>query len=589
MRFIAAIIVFVIAFGAIGYGVAQRTIFAQPDNLTAATVLDSDATVTVIDSKTLRSLPGRQKIDIGGPGTVFAAYGRTSDVHAWVGKTTYNSIRYSAAKKQLTSKLVKGSQKTVPAPQGSDLWLDEYSHARNLSFTVNVPDGVSVIIASDGTKPAPSALSIRWPLDNRTPWSGPLILGGAVLLLIGLGLYLWALVHLRRARGPRRKTPKLPRPPKQRSYKPRKKAIEAPVSGRRAAARRLIAVVPVALAATVVMSGCSSQLWPDLGFGAASASPTPTATSTAATTADLQPPAVTAPQLKAIVGRIASVATQADQDKNADLLKTRFEGPALDARVANYAVRNVDNTVQPVKPAIAATEDVKVILPQQTDSWPRTVFTVLQNLSDKTVPPVALMLIQDTPRDNYKVEYAVSLEAKASLPDVAPVNIGTQQLAPNNKLLALPAEQVALSYGDLLDKGTDSPSMKIFDTADDALLPSVGLDARKKMQAALPATASMTFANSNGPGQSIALHTNDSGAIVAVDLNETVTVKPTQAGAAVNPEGQVKSLSGLSSTTKGTVSVYGDQLLFYVPAATSKQKITLLGFATDLISAKESS
>lgn len=586
MRFIAAIFVFVVAFAAMGYGVAQRTIFAQPDNVTASTQVHSAATVTVIDSKTLRALQGRQKIDIGGPGTVFAAYGRTADVRAWVGKASYNRIGYSPTKRQLTSTLVRGTQRTVPEPRGSDLWLDEYSHAKTLSFSVNVPDGVSVIIASDGTKPAPTDVSIRWPLDNRTPWSGPLIVGGALLLLLGLGLYLWALVHLRRARGPRRKTPKLPRPPKQRSYRPRKKAIEAPITGRRSAARRM-AVVPVTLAAALAMTGCSANFWPDLS--GASATPRPTASSTAATTADLKPTAVSAPQLKAIVARVATVATQADQDKNVDLLKTRFEGPALDARTANYAVRNADNTVPAVKPAITADDAVKVILPQQTPSWPRTVFTVLQDGKDKTVPPVALMLVQNTARDNYKVEYAVSLEAKATLPDVAPANIGTQQLPPQTPLLALPAEKVALAYGDLLDRGADSPSMKDFDTADDALLPSVGLDARKKMQAALPATAAMTFANSEGPGDNIALHTNDSGAIVAVNLNETVTVKPTQAGAAVNPEGQVKTLSGLSSTTKGTVSVYGDQLLFYVPAAGSKQKITLLGFATDLISAKESS
>jgi hypothetical protein len=55
----------------------------------------------------------------------------------------------------------------------------------------------------------------------------------------------------------------------------------------------------------------------------------------------------------------------------------------------------------------------------------------------------------------------------------------------------------------------------------------------------------------------------------------------------VNPEGQVKSLSGVTGSTKGTVAIYGDQLLFYVPSTTSNQKIMLLGFATGLISAKE--
>ncbi|MCU1420437.1 MAG: hypothetical protein JWN36_88, partial [Microbacteriaceae bacterium] len=48
-----------------------------------------------------------------------------------------------------------------------------------------------------------------------------------------------------------------------------------------------------------------------------------------------------------------------------------------------------------------------------------------------------------------------------------------------------------------------------------------------------------------------------------------------------------KTLLGLSSTTKGTTAVYSDQLLFYVPRADSKMKVTLLGFASGLVSAKE--
>ena len=55
----------------------------------------------------------------------------------------------------------------------------------------------------------------------------------------------------------------------------------------------------------------------------------------------------------------------------------------------------------------------------------------------------------------------------------------------------------------------------------------------------------------------------------------------------MNTEGQVKTLSGVTGSTKGTVAVYGDQLLFYVPSSTSTQKISLLGFATGLTSAKE--
>ncbi|MCU1515193.1 MAG: hypothetical protein JWO10_2283, partial [Microbacteriaceae bacterium] len=270
MRLIAAIISFVIAFAMIAFGIAQRTVFAEPDNITASAVTTSAAPVTLIDSSTLRSVPGRQGIDVSGADNVFAAYGRTEDVLAWVGKASYNTLSYDPARVRLVSKLVKGEEATVPDPHNSDLWLDEYSRARGLNFTVNVPDGITVILISDGTQPAPTHVSIRWPLDNRTPWSGPLIVGGVLLLAVGIALYLWELAYLRRVRGPQRKTPKMPKVPKQKGYKQPRRPKPATTTGRRSA-RRMVAVVPVLLIGTLSLSGCSTDLCPEF-MGGSSAS-----------------------------------------------------------------------------------------------------------------------------------------------------------------------------------------------------------------------------------------------------------------------------------------------------------------------------
>jgi hypothetical protein len=186
------------------------------------------------------------------------------------------------------------------------------------------------------------------------------------------------------------------------------------------------------------------------------------------------------------------------------------------------------------------------------------------------------------------VKYATALEAGVVLPKLAAKEVGAPRTDPNGKLLELAPSKIALAYGDILEKGPTSASSKYFDTTNDKLIGLIGMENRKSLQAALPATAKMEFANAVGPYDSIGLGSNDSGAIIAVYLNEIVTVTPVEAGAAVNTEGQVKSLSGVTGSTKGTVAVYGDQLLFYVPTSTnSKQKISLLGFATGLISAKE--
>jgi hypothetical protein len=586
VRFIAAIISFVIAFGLIAYGIAQRTVLAEADSITASETFTTNAPVTIVNSSTLKSLPGRQQIHISGAKKNFAAYGRTEDVLAWVGDARYNRVGFNSEKSTLTSRLVAGKSSSVPNPRGSDLWLDEFSETNSLDFTVNVPDGISVIIVSDGTSAAPSDLSIRWPLDNRTPWSGPLIVGGIVLLILGLALYLWGLAHLRRSRGPRRKTPKMPKVPRQRSYRPRKPKALVPSGGRRSNRRRMVAIMPVLLIGGLTLSGCSPASWPDFVSGAASATPTPSAP---AAVVNDTPPAVTSPQLRVILSRISAVAAKADADKDVELAKTRFDGAALDLRAANYAIRNVDGT-QPALAAIPASI-ATVILPQQqkADKWPRVVFTVVQNPTDKKVPPVGLMLEQTTPRSAYKVKYATALEAGVVLPKLAAKEVGAPRTDPNGKLLELAPSKIALAYGDILEKGPTSASSKYFDTSNDKLIGLIGVENRKERQAKVAGSkGKMEFANAAGPYDSIGLGSNDSGAIIAVYLTETVTVTPVEAGAAVNTEGQVKSLSGVIGSTKGTVAVYGDQLLFYVPTSTnSKQKISLLGFATGLISAKE--
>ena len=81
---------------------------------------------------------------------------------------------------------------------------------------------------------------------------------------------------------------------------------------------------------------------------------------------------------------------------------------------------------------------------------------------------------------------------------------------------------------------------------------------RAAIASSLPATASVEFTHGLGAADPIALATNDAGAIVAVNLNEITIVKPVEAGAAVNPTGQVKALSGLAISTKGIQATYGD-------------------------------
>ncbi len=615
MRFVVAIVSFFVALALIGLGIAQRTVFAEPDRVTNQVTVERDAPITIIDGDALNLREGRQKIEVGSTfgADSFAAFGRTPDLIAWAGDTSYNHIVVDEETGELVSEFERGTTNEAIPPAESDLWLGEYTSESSLEFTVNVPDDVSVIVLSDGVAPAPSTVSVTWPVDNRAVWSGPLLIGGVLFLLLGLILYLWALAHLRRSHGPRRKPPAQPKLPKKPRYNYRKatkavrqvkpKAIEKP-RGRRSSSR-MTAVVPAVLVSAMVLSGCSMNVddLPDFITGR-TAQNVPAPTSTEAPVDEvMQAPAVTVSQVKKIVERVAKVAAAADADRDSKLVQERFTGAALQLREKNYAMRKVDNSLP--KPAEIPAGPVDLVLPQQTDTWPRAVFTVIQQTEAPTpvsatedpeaeeseepeepeVIPTAMVLLQESPREPYKVAYAVMLEATAQF-DVAAETVGAVRHDPENKLLKIVPAELATAYADVMLKGEKSEFFELFDFESDALLPAVGAEAKAKRAKSL-STTKLKHSTAAGVGDPIAMATSSTGAIVAVSVTETENAKPKESGAILSPEDGTKALSKVTKTTKGISATYAYQLLFYVPPAASNDKIVLLGFGEGLVAAKE--
>ena len=582
MRLVLAIISFALAALMMGYGIAQKTILLGDDHLTAKLETTSEAPITIIDGAVLNTFDRKQTIAVSGAESNFAAYGRTSDVMAWVGDADHNVVAFDPETNDFTSKLVEGTESEVPDPSGSDLWVADFREEKTLDFTVDVPSDISLIIVADGIEPAPSDVSVTWPLDNSTPWAFPLLIGGAFLLLVGLVFLLLAIHHVRKARGPRRKQNKLPRVPKPPAYR----AITSPkagtpvVAGRGRRARGFIAL-PTVLVGALLLGGCTAE--PMVATDS-----TATAAATAdADTAEGEIPAVTVPQAKRIVARVAADVEAADAAGDATLLANRMDGPALALRTTNYKIRTVDSAVP--LPAPIPSEPVRITLPQKNDAWPRTVFIVLQDEVDATVAPTALMLIQDTPREQYKVHYAIQLEPGAVIPDVAPANVGTFRLAPDNqpRLLSVAPDTVGVNYADVLMNDVDSEFVDQFDAESDLLRALVGRDAKQVRISKIPGTAALSFATTVGTGQIIALATNDGGAIVSFSLDEKETISPVEQGTAVTAPGQVAALLGKALSTKGITATYTDQVLFFVPGVDKGGKIVLLGYSQGLTSASE--
>jgi hypothetical protein len=599
----------------IGLGVAQRTVLQGPDHLTASVEVTGGAAFTVIDGAILNAQPGTQLVEASASGSapVFMAYGRTDDVRAWLDGAPAAALSYDAETGVLASAPLKAqdgdvdetpapSETPTPAPTdaastapsdgdaaagdtaadaatadpaaspvGSDLWIQEFEGEGTLVRKINVPADVSVLIASDGTAAAPADISITWPLDNSVPWSGPLIVGGIGALLLGLIALIWALVHARRRHGPRRKTPKMPKPPKPAQLKPAPRRAAITTGAESRGRRRAFAALPVLLVGALALSACTA------GDGSVpSAAPSGTATPAA----EIDPPVVTKQQFTRIVARTADVVEQADAARDATLAAARLDGAALALREANYTARGVDSAIEAV-PAFPSGE-VTLILPQQQHDWPRAVFAAVKDADGNDY---GLMFVQSSPREQYKVSYLMRLTQ--SIPEVAPTDLGTSRYRTDTKLLAYPPAQLAPEYGDVLINGESSQFATSFDATDDFLQQSIGASYKAQRRAELP-NAVVDYASAVGDGEPIALAANDTGAIVAVELRETETVKPAETGAAISPKGAVKALSQLQTTTKGVGATYAIQVLFYVPPATATDPtVRVLGFAQGLVSASE--
>jgi hypothetical protein len=639
VRFVIAIAAFLVALVMIGIGIAQRTIWAPAASTTATADVRSGAPYIVISGATLNANEGQQTLKVDGATSPFVAYGRTADVLAWVGNEPYSRVSYDAETGALKSTLVRDSGKSdskggktdatttptpsgsaapsstpspsasakasdqtssldpkAPNPTGSDLWLEQFSGAKAKTTTMNVPDGVSVIVASDGAHAAPGSVSLTWPRDTRTPWAGPLIVLGGLLAIAGIVFYILALRHLRRGRGPRRggsngRPPRLPRPPRA----PRVRAVgpaQTETHGRRSLGRGMIAV-PVVLAGALTLAGCSSDYWPAIGQSeTATPSASPLATQLPGEGKDHPAPAVTEPQLRNIVSRIAETAKTADANMDANLAATRFTGAALTERQVNYQIRHAKSGYA-APAAIPANPKLSIVLPQATAMWPRVVNVIVEDPASKSAAPLDLTLTQASPRENYKVAYSVTMLGGAKIPDLAPANIGATFVPPDSKLLSVPPSKLAQDYASVLALGKSSDSQKLFDLEHDALVKQVGADFKGQTIQSLKdknSAATLTYADQAGANPSIALATNNAGALVATTVTETQTIKPTDPAAEITlsePEGPTAALTGLTKTNKGLETDYGYQLLFYVPPAESKEQIRLLGFAQAVIGAKE--
>lgn len=624
MRFVWAVVAFIVAAGLVGVGVAQRTVFLGPDSETFTVESEEDLPFTVIDSDVFEALPDalpgeKGTLQIESEGDIFATYARTDDMLAWLSDQRFTHATADGGDIETATVEPTAEIEGEPegrSPVGSDLWLEEFTDTGSMQEQFSFPDDsdFSVLIASDGTKPAPEKITVTWPIDNSTP-SAPWFIGAGIgVLILGIGLYIWAMIHSRRSRGPRRKGKPVPltgpvaiardrhaSSPEPIEQGEQDEAEDAPVGedadaprgddetpredgttkrvARRRTARRLRIIVPAVGLTAALVAGCA----PD--ESGTSASPEPSASETAEESEVQQAPAVTETQAARIIAKVSKVVADADKKHDADRAAERLSGVALEMRKVNYDLSKKVKDYASL-PAIPE-EPIRVLLPQAFDGWPRSVLAVVEDSSDETVAPTILTLTQKDPWSSYKASYVSQLRPSAEIPDLAPSYQGAALVPPDSSFLQVAPSDVAAAYADVLKSGGKSSYADLFDLENDGFLKEV----REKRKATLAnfnktgeKTGKLSFGQAAGKVEPFSLMTLHSGAIVGVTVLEEEVVKPTNDDALIRFEDDavLKAFTGEDSSADGVRTRYLDQLFFYVPAKGSDESIRLLASSSSI-------
>lgn len=539
----------------------------------------------------------------------------------------------------------------VPSPEASDLWLDTQASAPAeevpaegeatdegeeagetagdavATATVRLPvdlsaDQAVLVYVSDPT--AATELSIQWVQDRRTPWAGPLLVAGGLFALIGAILYLLAVDHDRRGLGPRRgrKGPLLGirnmfggRSKESSSNVAQRTSIDtadtlvqtgaesndANASGGR---RRMTALPLLALASALALSGCSPNYWPEL-----SAEPTETekAVEAGVTTTNVAPVPVTEGQVDRILADIAEISGEADSSLDASGLSARFTADALKEREANYTIRQAVADYDVIVPRLTD-ESLGYQLIQSTETWPRTIFTVVASEPEAPAEPaegeedaesqpaaespsIALIMTQANPHSNYLVSRSIALRGGITMPEAAPAEEGTARLANDIESLVIKPADLGSAYAAVLAGGAEVAEAELFDLEGDTLLERSGSAWVAQSTAAAQAAGQgikYSVSADQTSARIVSLSTGAGGALVATTVNETRVEEPDGGRWRPTVPKSLTALSGLEGQQEKLVSVVAHQLLFFVPSATDGGPIELLGYSSDLIEARNS-
>lgn len=600
LRFKTAVALVLLGLLTLLAGIGQKTVWAPAETVTAtAPTGGTAAPLTVFDEK-LRTLHGGTvKIHVKGEGNFILAAGRPDDVDAWVGKTAHNTVSgVSDDGKSLKLDHADGDAK-APSPAGSDLWVTTENANGELDYSWTAPaDGDwALLLASDGSKPAPSSISMTFPNDTSTPWAVPFMVLGGLLILAGAALLLIKPARDNKgnagdggaAGGSGGGTPKGSLFAQRARAKAKAKVAATDAGGAPGAApardssvervvapsafrRRSGVAVALLTAAAVAGTGVAAQ-------ASQGPSPSPSSSSPTAAGQDADAPVLLDAQFRRILEQVASAVDAGDAAKDAAKLTPRVGATELEVRKQNYKIRSKVGSYEPRMP-VRATKLLTTVVSNKRD-WPRSVMAVTQG--DGNVVPQLLTLVQASPRENYKLVGATPLQPGTTFPGIN--RGGTETLAASDKSGLLYSGQEALSgLADRLTKADSSFKDKLTEGQSSPYIADTL--AYQKDVVKSGTNGKFSFSHKVVPEDTVVFRTADGGALVLGRLDFAFDGTPKNSGDKLTIGNDAAALAGGKETSTGMVLSFAEAVAVYVPPTGSKDPMKLVAATRGLVGAK---
>jgi hypothetical protein len=205
VRFVYAIIAFAAGLALLGLGINQLTAETEETHV-VETEGAEDAPFTVVTNDVIDAEAGRDEFTIEAEGEYRIALGRTYDVEAWLDDAAHNRVTGFEASEgpeepsRITAEYIDG-ETDVPEPTDSDLWVSVETAEGEMPYRWDTPDEEgdwALLIYREGDEPAPAAITTTETVTYSDTGGIALLVSGALVTLLALGLFYWAVGAPRR-------------------------------------------------------------------------------------------------------------------------------------------------------------------------------------------------------------------------------------------------------------------------------------------------------------------------------------------------------------------------------------------------------